>query len=264
MSNAHKRPVNPIEIEQALSSIPAHDREIWIQCGMAIKAELGDVGFDIWDRWSQGADNYREKDACDVWRSFKGGGVGIGTLLYYARRSGWNPSHRPSVITPEPGTSKTKAYALELWLNARRRRTDADVSSHPYAIRKGIESAGGAGRTKASGRIIGNEADCIIIPIRDIATDKVQGVQCINLEGEKQTFGNVTGGGLLLGNTLDKSIPWYVAEGWASAYSMVFHHYHGNAVCAAAFGKSNLNKLAMAMADKYAPDCITILQEVDG
>ena len=167
---------------------------------------------------------------------------------------GWNPPHKPSVVTPERKSSSTKAYALELWLNARSWREDADIASHPYAIAKGIESAGGAGRATASGKIIGKDADCLIIPIRDIQTEKVQGVQAINPEGKKQTFGNVSGGGLILGNTLDKSIPWYVCEGWASAYSMVFHHLHGNAVCGASFGKSNQDKLARAMADKYAPD----------
>lgn len=264
MSSAKQRPASPIEIEQALLSIPAQDREVWVQVGMAIKAELGDAGFDIWNAWSQTADNYKERDARDVWKSFHGGGVSLGTLFYYARLHDWNSPGKPPVSTTERAASNTRAYALELWLNARARRQDADITNHPYAIKKGIESAGGAGRAKASGRIIGKEADCIIVPIRDIQTDKVQGIQCINQEGEKQTFGNVSGGGLLLGNTLDKSISWYVAEGWASAYSMVFHHHHGNAVCAAAFGKSNLDKLAQAIAGKYAPDCITILQEVDG
>ena len=263
MSNAHKRPAGPVEIERALSSIPAHDRETWIQCGMAIKAELGDAGFDIWDHWSRSADNYRERDACDVWKSFKSDGISIASLFYYALRSGWIPPGKPSLDAPERQTSNTKAYALERWLNARRRRQDADITSHPYAIRKGIESAGGAGRANASGRIIGRDADCIIVPIRDIQTEKVQGVQCINPQGEKQTFGNVTGGGLLLGNTLDKSLTWYVCEGWASAYSVVFHHCHGNGVCAVAFGKWNLDKLALRIDAIHNPTETVILREQD-
>jgi putative DNA primase/helicase len=229
---------------------------------MAIKTELGDAGFDIWNCWSQTADNYRERDARDVWKSFRGGGVSLGTLFYYARLSGWNPPHRPSMATRERETSSTRGYALELWLKAQKSR-DADIVSHPYAITKDIESAGGAGRTTASGKIIGRDADCIVVPIRDIQSEKVQGVQCISPEGKKQSFGNVSGGGLVLGNTLDKRIPWYVCEGWASAYSMVFHHHGGNAVCGASFGKSNQEKLAQAMAAKYAPDTITILMEVD-
>jgi hypothetical protein len=66
MSNAHKQPASPAEIDQALAFIPAHERETWLQCGMAIKAELGDAGFDIWDQWSRIADNYRGRDAPDV------------------------------------------------------------------------------------------------------------------------------------------------------------------------------------------------------
>jgi putative DNA primase/helicase len=115
----------------------------------------------------------------------------------------------------------------------------------------------------ASGRVIGKEADCLIIPIRDIQTNKVQGCQCINRNGDKQTFGPMSGGGLLLGNTLDLTLPWYVVEGWASAYSMVFHHHRGNAVCACAFGKSSLERVAQNIAEHHQPDEITILREVD-
>jgi hypothetical protein len=258
-----QRQNSPLEIEQALASIPAHDRDTWIQCGMAIKVALGDAGFDIWDRWSQTAENYQERDARDVWKSFHGTGVGLGTLFYHARMSGWNPPHRPSVATSERERSSTKAYALELWLQARARCQDADITSHPYAIAKGIESAGGAGRTKASGRVIGKDADCIVIPIRDIQTERVQGVQCINANGGKQNFGSVSGNGLLLGNTLDKRLPWFVCEGWASAYSTVFHHQKGNGVCAVAFGKSNMQKLAYQIEVVHNPDEIILLEEQD-
>ena len=98
-----KRLADVGEIEQALRFIPAHDRDMWVAIGMAIKAELGDSGFDIWDHWSQTADNYRERDARDVWRSFRGGGIGIGTLFYYARQHGWNPPHRAGYVHAEAG-----------------------------------------------------------------------------------------------------------------------------------------------------------------
>lgn len=260
-ANQRRRATIP-EIEAALSSIPAQDRDVWVQVGMAIKAELGEPGYEIWDHWSQSADNYCKRDARDVWKSFKQGGVSLGTLFYYARLHGWQADRSTTQNAPERPRSSTMGYALELWL--RSVRTDSAIVAHRYAIAKGIESAGGAGRTTASGKIIGREADCIIVPIRDIQTDKVQGVQCINASGSKQTFGNVSGGGLLLGNTLDKRLPWYVAEGWASAYSMVFHHHHGNAVCGVSFGKSNMGRLAEAVAEKFAPDVVTILEEQDG
>lgn len=157
--------------------------------------------------------------------------------------------------------SRTQQYAAELWLACQ--FEDEIVGAHPYAVAKGIDWAAGAGRTTASGLRVGRNADCLIVPIRTEATGKVQAVQAINASGDKQTFGPIKGGCLVLGNTLDLSIPWYVAEGWASAVSVVFHHHGGNAVCAAAFGKSNLDPAAEILSRVFAPPEITILEERD-
>ena len=172
------------------------------------------------------------------------------------RRENSQQSNR-TVTLPE---SSTRAYGLRLWFKA----TDKAVTEHTYARQKDITSGGGARRGLASGKVIGSGADCIIVPARNIETEAVMAVQCINPQGKKQTFGSVRGCGLLIGNTLDKHIPWYVAEGWASAWSMVFHHSRGNAVCAAAFGKGNMERLAEIIAAHHAPDEITILEEQDG
>lgn len=87
-------------INSALNFVPADDRETWLRMGMAIKSELGDPGFDLWDGWSQQAESYKNGDARDVWRSIKpDGGVTIGTLFHEAKASGWqddNTYQRPS------------------------------------------------------------------------------------------------------------------------------------------------------------------------
>jgi putative DNA primase/helicase len=146
---------------------------------------------------------------------------------------------------------------------------DQSVATHPYAIAKGITHSGGAGRGIATGRIIGKSADCLIIPIRERGIGKVQAVECINAQGKKQTYGPKSGSYLLLGNTLDKSIPWFVCEGWASAYSTVWHlpnpdgSKRDNCVCAVSFGKTNLDNCAHQIAEHHAPDKITILVERD-
>lgn len=88
-------------------------------------------------------------------------------------------------------------------------------------------------------------------------------MQCINADGDKQTFGTVSGNALVLGNTLDKSLYWCVCEGWASAVSMAFHYLHGNGVAAAAFGKGNLDAVAHKLAEVYQPETIRILRERD-
>ena len=267
-----------------LQHIPAHDRDGWIKIGMVLKSELGDKGFSLFDDWSQTADNYQANAARSEWRSFRGSGVGIGTLVYMAKQNGWRrgapttPAPAPR-RAPKPQQSNTGSYAAELWLAADKWMQADDwlahpspdelVITHPYAIAKDITYAGGAGRGIVTGNIIGKRADCLIIPIREQGVGKVKAVECINPQGGKQTFGPKSGGYLLLGNTLDKSIPWYVTEGWASAYSMVWHwpnpdgSKHDNSVCAVSFGKANLDNCAKQIAEHHVPDSITIMVERD-
>lgn len=160
---------------------------------------------------------------------------------------------------PEP--SRTAAYALELWRSAR--TDDAVVGTHPYAISKGITWAAGAGRVVVpKGKIVGDGSDCLVIPIRSMDW-RVIAVQCINTAGAKQTFGPMQDGCLILGNTLDLSIPWVVVEGWADAVSIVFHIYKGDAVGICAFGKSRMERIAQAVADHYQPKRITILEDAE-
>ncbi len=90
-------------IRDALRYLPADcDREPWVRMGMAIKSELGDAGFDIWNEWSQGGESYDPRDAKDVWRSIKAGGkVTIGTLFHEAKAHGW-PGLNGSHAAPDP------------------------------------------------------------------------------------------------------------------------------------------------------------------
>ena len=194
-----------------------------------------------------------------------GGRVRFGSLISPARRHDGTPDSNPAEPgrIPQPATSSgrdTAAYALRLWLAAR--TEDASVGSHPYAVGKGITWAAGAGRGLASGQVLGQDADSLIVPIRTDGTGKVQAVQCINAHGAKQIFGQVSGGCLVLGNTLGRHIPWYVAEGWASAVSVVFHHCKGNAVCAVALGRNNLDPTAEILERVFDPPEIVVLREV--
>lgn len=253
MNHPRQKSLTLADAESMLRAIPSDDREVWLRMAMALKSEYGDQGFPIWDQWSRTADNYDERAAKDVWKSIKDGPVSIGTLIHLARSYGFRDAQEA------PVTTSTQAYAQSLWLAADFH--DEAVGSHPYAIAKGIHWAAGAGRVQASGSVIGRDADCIVVPIRTNCTGKVQAVQAINPEGKKQTFGPIRGGCLVLGNTLDKSMPWYVAEGWASAVSVVFHHRKGNAVCGVAFGKSNMDATAEMMNLIFDPTEIVILEE---
>lgn len=178
-------------------------------------------------------------------------------------REVWQAEREPGEPRPirkpaPPPKPEPSSYAVTAWQAA-----GGGVRFHRYARAKGIAWDAGARRGRISGRIVGRDADCVLVPIRDIQSGQVFAVQAINPDGAKQTFGPLKGHGLLIGNTLDKRIPWYVAEGWATAVSMVFHHHRGNACCGVAFGKSNLDTLADVIEAAFAPDVLNVLREVD-
>ena len=106
---------------------------------MAVKSELGDDGFDVWDQWSQGDESYNERDARAVWRSITPNGkVALGTLLHQAKLHGYKPNgwHRAMVSGEHVNRAKraevaTKALAvLKAALPAR--------ADHAYLVRKQI------------------------------------------------------------------------------------------------------------------------------
>ncbi len=155
----------------------------------------------------------------------------------------------------------TSSYGKELFL--RSDRSDSAVASHQYAGGKGLTHAAGAGHVIASGKVIGQGADCVCVPIRDLTTGRVEAAQCINTEGAKQTFGGIRGHGLILGNDSDVSFPILVFEGWASAAAWVFLIEKGNACAVAAFGKSNMLRIAERLAEIYRDHRVVTMQEDD-
>ena len=152
----------------------------------------------------------------------------------------------------------TQSYALQL-----RKEAQEDAASHPYAQAKGITWNAGARRHRSvTGREVGRNADCLVVPIRDIQTDAVVAVQAINQAGKKQSFGPIKGNGFICGNALDKSIPWFVVEGWADAVSLAFHHYDGNACAFAAFGSNVMDALAERVSEVYNPAKLAVVGDM--
>ena len=89
-SEWHANNCDEERIADALRAIPADDRDVWLQIGMALKDELGDGGRSIWDSWSATCpDKFKERDQDKTWRSFRRNGIGIGTLFHHAKKHGW-------------------------------------------------------------------------------------------------------------------------------------------------------------------------------
>ena len=77
-------------IQECLSVIPtkgAGSREHWLYVGMAIHSELpNDLGLELWSVWSKNDPDYinewDKSNPCEaIWKSFKGSGRGIGSLI---------------------------------------------------------------------------------------------------------------------------------------------------------------------------------------
>ncbi len=261
-------------IEQALSFIPADDRDTWIKCGMAIKAELGDAGFDAWDWWSATADNYRARDAAASWKSFKAfGGVGIGTLFHTAKQYGYqcDSNNKPTPPTAEEIAKREAKRKAEADLLASRREAASDkaasiwnapasaleatqpaIADHGYLKRKGIQPHGA--KIYHGSLSIGDMAcnNALMIPMK--LNGKISSLQFINHEGEKRFLPDGEKGGYLIGKIVDGK-PICIAEGFATGASI--HEATGNAVVVA-FDAGNLRKMAQALRAKQ-PDAVIVL-----
>jgi hypothetical protein len=152
---------DPERIRAALSCLCADDRDRWVRVGMAIKAALGDAGFDLWDTWSRTSVRYRQADAKRAWRSFRpDGGITLGTLFYEAKQNGrialdhpgrtpggagGSPppdqhSNRATVATYAQLKNLPDAFLRSLGLTDIRYR-DAHAIRIPYLDREGREIA---------------------------------------------------------------------------------------------------------------------------
>ena len=73
----------------ALSVIPADDRELWVRMGHALKT-LGEAARPLWHEWSAQSAKYDRAEADRVWASFQPDRTGSEAIFAEARRCGWS------------------------------------------------------------------------------------------------------------------------------------------------------------------------------
>lgn len=175
------------DIADALQFVNADDRDLWVSMAMAVKSELGDQGFDVWDQWSQSSGQYKERDARHVWKSCKAHGkVTIGTLLFEAQQHGFVLASNDNRMTPEQleerqrvrdearrqsqAEQKQREYdaamlAGEIWDAA------SECADHPYLERKGVKPhglrVGSWPLRNKQGEIYAHAENALLVPLRN-------------------------------------------------------------------------------------------------
>lgn len=86
--------VDEAEVRAALAFIPNHQREVWIEVGMALHSTGAEWARDAWDDWSRSRDypDYSDDEQETRWRSFRDGATTIATVFHLGREHGWRPA----------------------------------------------------------------------------------------------------------------------------------------------------------------------------
>jgi putative DNA primase/helicase len=148
------------EIRAALACIPADDRDVWIEVGMALQSELpGDDGFALFDAWSQKSEKYNARAVLTTWRGFGPGPVSVLSLFKLARQLGYRPEVQASAQAPSPEAMKARAEERRATAARETAERDARQSAardearrlldqaseqgeSPYLVRKGVKAHG--------------------------------------------------------------------------------------------------------------------------
>ena len=278
-------------INSALAFVPADDREIWLKMGMAIKSELGDSGFHVWDSWSQQADNYKSSDSRDVWRSIDpDGGVTIGTLYHEAKNNGWLDDRTYQKPKPEDMEERKRSSAQ------RNAKEQADVererentaqnavlilesaieapADHPYLLRKQvspvntlreIDATSAASilgySPKSSGEPLGGRL--LVVPVRQ--GNSISTLELIDGEGRKTALagrGTKSGGYWATERLIEgdgQGATLLIGEGVATVLSA---KQATGYPAIAALSSGNLPVVAKLIRDKYPAAELIILADL--
>lgn len=251
------------EVATALAYVPAYDREMWVRMAMAVKSELGEEGFPLWDDWSKSADNYQREAAISTWKSINSlGGVTIASLFSEAKNAGWRPSSndflsdKNDIVELERQVATIEFEKIrENRQQAAKRKAQEDWSAsmeptanHPYIITKGIIPFG-ARQLK----------ERIVLPLK--IKGEIFGLQFINNQGKKffSKGSQVKGTSMVIG-TLTDATEAILCEGWATACSL---HQATGLTVVVAWNAGNLASVAQRLSDTFIDMSLIVCADND-
>ena len=259
---------NESEIHSALNYVDSHDRDLWLKMGAALKDELGEDGFNVWDQWSSSAKNYDAKSTKSTWKSLRAGHIRINTLFYAAIQNGYQPKQPDSAPsldelarrqaeaeqrqlqeaeTQKQAQEKAKQTAQYIWQKA-----VPAALLHPYLITKGITNPDSIRGLKQNHYKDDNN---LLIPVYQ--NKEIVSLQFINQDGNKRllTNGQIKGSYSLVGDSKQMAEGMYLAEGFATAASI--YQATGKPVVIA-FNAGNLQNVAQTLKQNF-PDTVVII-----
>lgn len=262
------------EIRAALNHIGADDRDMWIRMGAAVKDEMGEDGFHLWDEWSQTSGSYNARDAKAAWKSFKPGHISIGTLFYHAWQNGWRPE-KPYVPLSDAEKARRQAESETKRLEAERLRQEGyervkgtaqriwaqsvpATLAHPYLTAKGITDP-----AVVSGIRQNEYNNSLRLQIPVFYDGQLYNLQSIDPTGDKRFLkdGRKDGGYTVVGDASKISNGVVIAEGFATAASI--HQATGQPVIVA-FDADNMVKVSETLARNLPSDTkVTIAVDND-
>ena len=211
-------------IDAALFHVEPEDRETWIRVGSALKTEMGDKGFAVWDAWSQQSEKYRKREMRTQWRSLRPGKVQVATLFYLARLGGYRGERErsePRVYVEQnlPNHFRREKQQEELRAAQATKRAArliafSQATGHAYLERKGFPDERGLVLRKS---VEGVAMGTLIVPVRNEYRD-LMSAQLISPTGVKKFLygGRVSGGMFLIGSGSEQ----WACEGFATGLSV--------------------------------------------
>lgn len=278
-------------IREALQFIDPCDRDTWYRMGMAIKSELGDTGYEVWETWSQKDASFNAKDARDVWKSISAGGkLTVGTLFHEAKKQGWRDDgtyQRPTAeelserqrMAAERAAkdeaeiaherAETLKNATAIWKAATEARADL-----PYLSRKRVSSVATLREIDAvaATAILGYQPQSkgerlngrlLVVPVK--VGNQLSTLELIDGDGRKTALagrGTKAGGYWASGPLPDddgSGLTLLIGEGVATVLSAKEASGHS---ATAALSSGNLAAVAKSMRERYPAAALVILADL--
>jgi hypothetical protein len=112
-----------------LSTFRREDYDTWYQVGMCLQ-ELGSVGLNMWDTWSQGSEKYKPGSCARKWKTFRKNDKTLASLFYMADED-YGKSWRPYKATVRADDNFTVKISPEN-VQANDKPREQPHSSNPF------------------------------------------------------------------------------------------------------------------------------------